>query len=79
MTTELSGSAQAVNAVAQNPTTITAAVGVILSGVGVLLGWSAEVQAAIGQITLGTAILVRLAVLAWKDAKAPPPPAAPEA
>jgi hypothetical protein len=62
-------------AAAQNPTTITAALGIILSGVGALMGWSAETQAAIGQITLGTALLARLTVLAWKDARTPPPAA----
>ena len=65
---DISVSDQAKKAAASNPTTITAALGIVLGGVGVLLGWDAETQAAVAQITLGIALLARLAVLAWKDA-----------
>jgi len=60
--------AQVRKTAANNPTTATAAVGIVLQGVGALLHWDPTVQAAVAQITLGTCVLTRLAVLAWKEA-----------
>lgn len=55
-------------AVVENPVTTVAGVGMLVEGVGLLLGWTAEVQGAVAQITLGLAVLARAVVAMFKDA-----------
>lgn len=56
-------------ALAQNPTTTTIAVGMVLQGVGELLGWADTTHKSVGIITMGLAILIRTGVLAWQNAR----------
>jgi len=53
----------------QNPVTLAAAVGALVTNLGILFGWAPEVIAAVGGITLNAAVVLRLLVLAIKDAR----------
>jgi hypothetical protein len=55
-----------VNAVSNNPVTVTAAIGLLLQSVLAIAKASPEVQAQAAQITLAVAVMVRAAVAAWK-------------